>query len=388
MFDTLEPRRLMSATHNVEANVVTVSGTDADDLVTIARRRGELTVSLNGQPFAFDASRVQRVEVFGGAGDDRINGTRSDLPLVANGEDGDDRILSGAGADTLSGGAGADLILGRAGDDTFAGDDGDDAIHGGAGNDAFVDTAGEDLLAGNAGNDTFEDRDGRGAASGGAGVDTATVFAERYRTVGVENINFAPGAVNPAADPQFHLYATRAADGVVRVFVEATHLESGFEKEFGPARRIGTRFQASVAGVDVAPDPAAPRTPVVDVDTQPYELGRLAPGVYRFDVLSPRGDAVRATLTFGVTATGLTPETPAAPGPSGPGTVLPPKRVRGSVTGPGLGGGNGGGGGGVLDQPSPDELLDQMRPEPPARRTGPGFTPRMGVSPVAAPGMR
>ena len=47
-------------------------------------------------------------------------------------------------------------------------------------------------------------------ASGGAGVDTATVFAERYRTVGIENINFAPGAVNPAADPQIHLYAARA----------------------------------------------------------------------------------------------------------------------------------------------------------------------------------
>ena len=344
MLERLESRRLLSATQAPGTNVVEVSGTDAHDFITVTRRRGELLVTLGGQQFTFDASQVELVTIFGGGGSDRILASRGGVRLSVDGEAGDDVIIGGTGDDLIAGGSGNDSIQGNRGNDTLQGGDGGDSSLGGAGNDTLIDESGEDYLAGASGNDYFEDRDGRGVAIGGPGFDSALVFAERFRTVGVESVTFAPGAVNPAAEPMIHLYANRAANGLVTVFVEATHLESGFDTQFGTARRFGTRFEAPVIGLDVAPDPAAPRTPVVQVETQPYELGRLAPGTYTFNVLS-RGQ-VRGTIQIGVTETGLTPETPTAPGPNGPGTVNRAKRAQGTVTGPGGGSGGGGGGGG------------------------------------------
>ena len=384
MFQPLEPRRLLSAppVHNPDTNVVTVSGTDADDFITITHRGNDLLVTLGGERFAFDAGAVERVEVFGGGGDDRIIGTRADVTLAVFGEAGNDVIFGSAADDELAGGTGRDRIFGRDGNDALAGDEGDDYLVGGDGDDVLADSAGNDFLTGNGGDDTFEDRDGRGTAVGGAGADRATRFNDRYRIVGVESVDFAPGVTDPAAAaPQLHLYVQWAADGLVTVFVEATHLQSGFEKAFGPAHRIGTRFETTVRGIDVAPDPTAPRDAVTEVDTQPYVLGRLDPGTYTFNVRTPgRGDAL-AALTFVVTADGLPADTPNAPTAAGPGTVLGSQRVRGSVTGPA------GDDGGPTAGPA--------RQDTPTLGIGNGFLPRMGVSTLnagvstlAAPGLR
>ena len=384
MIERLEHRRLLSATMNADARTVEVLGTEGDDTIFVTSQGTQVVVTLGGTRHAFDASQVDLVRVLAGGGNDRVSGLRADVRLDVNGEAGNDLVIGGTAGDTLAGGAGRDSINGRDGDDTLNGDGGNDALAGGAGDDALLDTAGEDRLLGGAGNDTFEDRDGRGVASGGPGADTATVFADRYRVTGVENVNRAPGSVDPAADPSVHLYARRGDNGAVTVFVEATHNVSGFDRLFGPVRRRGAAYEVLVAGVDVAADPAAPRTPVVDVETQPYELGRLAPGTYTFTAVSPTGQP-RGTLQFGVTPTGLTPETPTEPGPNGSGPVLPPQRGAGTVTGPGGGSGAGTGYG----SRSPSRTFDPatlLRYRTRAPLASPA--PQVGVSPVVAPGMR
>lgn len=375
MFERLEPRRLLSATINDPERTVEVLGTEGNDVIFVTSQGSELIVTLRGVRHAFDAPRVDLVRISAGGGNDRISALRADVRLEINGEAGNDVIVGGSLDDTLSGGAGRDAVHGRDGDDILQGDEDGDVLVGGAGDDTLLDTAGADRLLGGAGNDHFEDRDGRGVISGGAGADTATVFAERSRIVGVESVNFARGSVDPAADPSIHLYARRADDGAVTVFVEATHLQSGFDRVFGQVRRRGAGYEVEVGGVDVAANPADPREQVVTVETQPYELGRLAPGAYTFTVVSPRGE-VRGTLEFEVTTTGLAADTPTEPGPNGAGAVLAPKRGTGTVTGPG---------GGGLQHFDPLAELSRLDP---ATSGSSGGAPQAGVSPVVAPGMR
>jgi len=77
--------------------------------------------------------------VFGGAGDDQLEG-----------EDGVDALSGGAGDDALSGGAGNDILVGG---------DGNDILFGGAGSDLIQGGSGDDVLYG-------------GDATGGSGSDT------------------------------------------------------------------------------------------------------------------------------------------------------------------------------------------------------------------------
>jgi Ca2+-binding RTX toxin-like protein len=57
------------------------------------------------------------------AGDDVIigSGLGSSVPITANGDDGDDVLIGGAGDDSLSGGGGDDVLLGGPGVDALDG---------------------------------------------------------------------------------------------------------------------------------------------------------------------------------------------------------------------------------------------------------------------------
>ena len=139
---------------------------------------GDSAFTMNGAPGQMFG--VEDVNVYGGDGDDTIDGsalTATGPSFSAGGGDGDD---------TITGGAGDDSLYGDAGDDWLAGGAGDDEVHGNAGADTVYEGAavnGADVLSGgsNAG-DTIDYGDrvtdvalvaGGGAVSG-ENLDAAT----------------------------------------------------------------------------------------------------------------------------------------------------------------------------------------------------------------------
>jgi Ca2+-binding RTX toxin-like protein len=89
-----------------------------------------------------DATRVERIEVNAGDGNDVIDGsgqTRSNVRLIVNADAGNDVVNGGAGRDRISGGTGDDVAFGLDGDDRFVWKpgDGNDTFNGGRGVDTL-----------------------------------------------------------------------------------------------------------------------------------------------------------------------------------------------------------------------------------------------------------
>ncbi|MBW3560326.1 MAG: M10 family metallopeptidase C-terminal domain-containing protein, partial [Proteobacteria bacterium] len=102
-------------------------------------------------------------------GDDRIGGQDGDDFVlgglgadVLNGEAGDDLMGGQEDDDFLLGGAGRDRLFGDAGDDIIGGQEDDDVIDGGSGRDRLFGDAGQDIIFGGVGADQL---------FGGAGAD-------------------------------------------------------------------------------------------------------------------------------------------------------------------------------------------------------------------------
>ena len=128
------------------------------------------------------ATGIEKLQLTGGAGDDRFTG--GDLADLLFGGLGDD-TLSGLGdRDFLTGADGDDCIDGGDGDDVLGGGEGRDTILGGAGNDEVnasggydsVDLAG-DVIDGGDGDDRLTSGGGDDDVKGGAGNDTLQAYA-------------------------------------------------------------------------------------------------------------------------------------------------------------------------------------------------------------------
>ena len=104
--------------------------------------------------------------ILGGDGADTLSGGKGNDKLY--GQNGNDSLVGGDGADILSGGSGNDTIYGNAGNDSILGGAGADKLYGGAGNDTLTGGKGNDSLWGNAGKDTFvyASGDGKDVISG------------------------------------------------------------------------------------------------------------------------------------------------------------------------------------------------------------------------------
>ena len=113
----------------------------------------------------------------GGTGNDNLEflpAGADGAPGTLNGEDGEDRIDSGEGAQTLNGGPGRDFMDPGDGDDIVNGGADDDYINdrrGDARLDGDLDPNGNDRLNGEDGDDTVCDGEGNETISGGAGND-------------------------------------------------------------------------------------------------------------------------------------------------------------------------------------------------------------------------
>lgn len=103
-----------------------------------------------------------RVSVFGGQGDDTLQG--ADSPEALYGEDGNDSVVGMGGDDTLSGGAGDDALRGGTGRDRLIGGHGNDVFDALDRNEFFeVWRPERDFIHGGAGRDSLQsdDRDDR-----------------------------------------------------------------------------------------------------------------------------------------------------------------------------------------------------------------------------------
>ncbi|MFD1158923.1 matrixin family metalloprotease [Roseovarius aestuarii] len=133
----------------------------------------DLAVSSTGTAgHALGDTLIKIEKIIGGAGDDTLSGSNGvdrfaggDGSDLLSGLDGNDKLAGGNGADTLDGGngndnliggSGADLLRGMANGDTLRGDDGNDTLEGGSGNDILEGGDDQDVLNGGTGNDKLE----------------------------------------------------------------------------------------------------------------------------------------------------------------------------------------------------------------------------------------
>jgi Ca2+-binding RTX toxin-like protein len=112
----------------------TVDGVDGDDTLTIKD---------------ISNTDVRLLDFSGGNGNDWLNGSATQIQLIAEGDAGNDRLIGGKANDVLSGGAGNDILSGGKGNDTLTGGAGKDIFHftPGDGVDTITDfTAGQDII--------------------------------------------------------------------------------------------------------------------------------------------------------------------------------------------------------------------------------------------------
>jgi Ca2+-binding RTX toxin-like protein len=181
--EKLEDRWLMSAgvTLNASAKVLTIQGSDDNDVVVVRQQGNRIVVTLqsaghSAEVHSFNRAQVKNILFHGGGGDDFfINATA--VNSQAFGEAGDDSLIGGRGRNVLDGGDGNDTIIGGRNNDVLLGEAGDDRIFsgrgrnviaGGGGHDDVHETGTHDLFEDRGADDTLEHAGGGESGSGGS----------------------------------------------------------------------------------------------------------------------------------------------------------------------------------------------------------------------------
>src|SRR4051794_6478266 len=79
----LEDRTLLAVA--LSGGVLTVLGTNQSDEILVSQQDGKITVTGAGPRQEFSAGRVDRIDVYGGGGDDLIDLDNVRIPSVLNG---------------------------------------------------------------------------------------------------------------------------------------------------------------------------------------------------------------------------------------------------------------------------------------------------------------
>ena len=193
--ESLERRSMLSATFDTGTGVLTLVGTESNDVIAlnVVKQNGSIvtgSVKVRGVAgVAKDTvfANVNSVVISTLGGNDRVavasglrNASGGLLAVtvdagrgndVVSGGDGDDTIIGGLGRDVLKGGRGGDSVDGGDDDDKVSGDDGDDVLLGGSGRDDVRGGRGDDSVYGNLGSDKLFGEDGDDDLDGGVGDD-------------------------------------------------------------------------------------------------------------------------------------------------------------------------------------------------------------------------
>lgn len=153
----------------------TNGGTDWLQMATLS---GDVVASLNqgahfsvgGKTWGKIATGTSLENLVTGDGADKLTGNAQNNIIFAM--RGNDTVNGGAGEDKLGGGAGRDLMYGNDGHDTLRGNAGNDSMAGSAGNDYLVGGDGNDYLNGGLGSDRIEGDAGSDTLIGSGSADT------------------------------------------------------------------------------------------------------------------------------------------------------------------------------------------------------------------------
>ncbi len=161
----------------------TNGGTDWINMSSIAEAvsvtlAGVGRIQVGSTQWATIAAGAAIENIVTGDGADRITGSALANTIhgmrgtdTINGLEGQDALNGGAGNDTVTGGLGNDSLYGVGGDDNLSGDAGFDLIIGGVGNDTLSGGLGNDILNAGTGNDSALGGEGNDSVIGGDGAD-------------------------------------------------------------------------------------------------------------------------------------------------------------------------------------------------------------------------
>jgi Ca2+-binding RTX toxin-like protein len=114
-----------------KVDTVVVNATGGNDAITITDNNGVVTVSGLATDVTISGfETTDRLVINGLGGDDVINasGLAAGILLTANGGDGNDILIGGAGNDTLAGGTGDDILIGNGGVNSLDGGTGNNIL--------------------------------------------------------------------------------------------------------------------------------------------------------------------------------------------------------------------------------------------------------------------
>jgi uncharacterized delta-60 repeat protein len=146
--------------------------------VGIRGRDGKFVARVGNLAVGFAPSRIKRIAIFAGAGNDIVTIGNGVKGAYAQGDDGSDILNGGAGDDVLVGGLQPDQLFGFDGNDKLAGEGGNDYLLGGAGKDDLFGQGGRDTLSGAGGNDRLFGGNDADRCLGGNGTDAAAMSDE------------------------------------------------------------------------------------------------------------------------------------------------------------------------------------------------------------------
>lgn len=152
-------------------NIITVSGTPGNDLLSVGIKHDMILVSNGTIVKEFRIAGVKSVSILGNAGNDQIGVSTGTISVYVNGGAGNDSISGGDENDTLSGGPGRDTILGGNGNDLINGMSGNDSLFGGGGRDRILGGSEDDFLDGGSGVDQIHGEDGNDTLYGDGSLD-------------------------------------------------------------------------------------------------------------------------------------------------------------------------------------------------------------------------
>lgn len=134
-FESLEDRRLMTATYTLVAGTLTVNGSGGADEIHVSASINGKTIFISealksgeSPKYALKADKINKVVVHGNGGNDKIYMGETFKATWVYGDAGNDQLNGGPGIDYLYGGLGDDQLNGYKGQDFLYGESGDDTF--------------------------------------------------------------------------------------------------------------------------------------------------------------------------------------------------------------------------------------------------------------------